>query len=115
MQGKMRESPGGVVGSMQLEPSWLAAEPRSARAMNFVGRSATIARMAATLQEARDGHGCVLLLRGDRGVGKTRTAEQLLQRGREAGVQVLTASCDRARCASPLSPFVDLLQQLAAG
>jgi len=42
----------------------------------FVGRRREIAAISSALDETQDGRGSLLLLVGDAGAGKTRTAEE---------------------------------------
>src|SRR5262245_9185478 len=45
----------------------------------FVGREVERAQIEHLLREAREGHGCALLVRGEAGVGKTALLEQALE------------------------------------
>jgi len=56
----------------------------------FVGREVERAQIEHLLREAREGHGCALLVRGEAGVGKTALLEQAL--GRAKGFRILRAS-----------------------
>src|SRR5262249_56984775 len=55
----------------------------------FVGRTAELARLGQRLRDARAGHGSVVLLEGEAGIGKTRTPEEPAQTARPAGAVVL--------------------------
>lgn len=57
----------------------------------YVGREALRARLEASLDAALGGRGRILLLAGEAGIGKTRTAELLLGRARESGADVAAA------------------------
>src|SRR5512139_400898 len=48
----------------------------------FVGRAAELARLHHTLTEASAGHGGLVMLVGEPGIGKTRTAEEFAERAR---------------------------------
>lgn len=98
---------------MHLNRSSAAAEVHTASGPGFVGRVETLQRLAATLEGARDGDGCIVLLSGDRGIGKTRTAEQLLALARDRGMEVLHARCDAEPATPVLGPWVEILSQLA--
>ncbi len=54
----------------------------------YVGRTHILARAHAALDAALAGHGRILLLVGEAGIGKTRTAELLCERGRAARAEV---------------------------
>ena len=57
----------------------------------YVGRSQTLARARSVLDSALAGHGRILFLAGEAGIGKTRTAELLADRARAARAEVTTA------------------------
>ena len=56
--------------------------------LRYVGRTHILARAHAALDAALAGHGRILLLVGEAGIGKTRTAELLCERGRAARAEV---------------------------
>ena len=56
----------------------------------FVGRQTTIAALGRFLQYAQAGEGQLVLLTGEAGAGKTRTARELAGRAQRAGVSVWT-------------------------
>src|SRR5262245_58671568 len=55
----------------------------------FVGRERELSLLRATAEDVFAGRGHVLLLTGEAGIGKTRTAQQLANYARERGMQVL--------------------------
>lgn len=57
----------------------------------YVGRSQILARARSVLDHALAGHGRILFLAGEAGIGKTRTAELLAERARAARAEVTTA------------------------
>src|SRR5262249_59271236 len=56
----------------------------------FVGREAEMDELRAALEEALSGHGRLMLLVGEPGIGKTRTAEELVTYARLRQAQVLS-------------------------
>jgi DNA-binding winged helix-turn-helix (wHTH) protein/tetratricopeptide (TPR) repeat protein len=87
--------------------------PPPARAI-FVGRERTIARLERALDAALGGAGGLVLLAGEPGIGKTRTAEELARVARERGAQVLHGRCFEGEGAPAFWPWVQVLRDLAA-
>ena len=58
-------------------------------AREFVGRSQEMESLRAALAEAKDGRGQVVMLTGEPGIGKTRTAQELASHARTQGAKVL--------------------------
>jgi DNA-binding winged helix-turn-helix (wHTH) protein len=71
----------------------------------YVGRARARAKLEAVLDAALGGRGCVLLLTGEAGIGKTRTAELLSERARAHGALTVTASGE-----TPWSPVLQSLR-----
>jgi DNA-binding winged helix-turn-helix (wHTH) protein/tetratricopeptide (TPR) repeat protein len=80
----------------------------------FVGRVRTLARLERALESAFAGHGRVVLLAGEPGIGKTRTAEEIARIARERGAQVLLARCFEGEGAPAFWPWVQLLRALGS-
>jgi len=55
----------------------------------FVGRQQEMAQLKAALDEALSGQGRLVMLTGDPGIGKTRTAQELASHAEEKGAVVL--------------------------
>src|SRR4051812_29857799 len=55
----------------------------------FVGRENEVERLRTGLEEAFEGHGRLMMLVGEPGIGKTRTAQELGTYARVRGAQVL--------------------------
>jgi tetratricopeptide (TPR) repeat protein len=60
---------------------------------SFIGRDPEMQRLDACLEQAIDGTGQLVLLVGEPGIGKTRTADELLAHARTRGARVATAVC----------------------
>jgi DNA-binding winged helix-turn-helix (wHTH) protein/tetratricopeptide (TPR) repeat protein len=71
-------------------PSAPAAAPNGSP---FLGRDRAMAALRANLEQALAGRTRVVLLVGEPGIGKTRTAEQLAAIARGAGAEVLVGRC----------------------
>ncbi|HUE97222.1 MAG TPA: AAA family ATPase, partial [Longimicrobiaceae bacterium] len=65
------------------------SQPRSTRPA-LVGRDAERTRLGQMLDAACDGHGGLVLLGGEPGVGKTRLASEILEDGRARGMLALS-------------------------
>ena len=74
----------------------------------FVGRNREMARLRAAYASARRGEGRVLLLAGEAGIGKTRTAEEFKQLVRDA--EVLVGRCYEGEGAPAFWPWVQILR-----
>ncbi len=61
--------------------------------LRFVGRSGQLAELEAALADASEGRPSLALVAGDSGVGKSRLADELARRAREAGARVLWGDC----------------------
>jgi class 3 adenylate cyclase len=83
------------------EPAVLLAHPP------FVGRAAELAKLTHHLQEARAGHGGLVLLAGEPGIGKTRLTEELAESASERGALVLAGRCYEGEWAPPYGPFAE--------
>jgi class 3 adenylate cyclase len=59
----------------------------------FVGRDDVIASLTEKLEQARGGHGSLVMLVGEPGIGKTRTAEEFAAIARHKGATVLWGRC----------------------
>ena len=55
----------------------------------FVGRRRETAELTAVLEEAWAGQGRIVMLAGEPGIGKTRTAQELATLAEQRGAQVL--------------------------
>jgi DNA-binding winged helix-turn-helix (wHTH) protein len=93
----------------------LPGEERPADPDAYVGREASLALARAALDRARAGRAQALVLAGEPGIGKTRTAEELAATAAAQGARVCTARCTAADGAPALWPWVQLARALAPG
>ena len=78
-------------------------------ASRMVGRNAQLAALEAHVTAATGGHGRIVFVAGDAGIGKTRLIRELL--ARQAGrVEVLVGQCYLEDPAVPFGPIVDALR-----
>ena len=74
----------------------------------FVGRQTEMAELTATLDAALTGQGCLIMLAGEPGIGKTRTAQELAALAEERGAQVLWGRCYEEAYTSKVNVVSDL-------
>lgn len=81
---------------------------------SYVGRDELRARLARGLDAALAGSGRILLLAGEAGIGKTRTAELLVARARAAGAEVAAAWGVDTEAMPPLWAWTRIVRALGA-
>ncbi len=82
---------------------------------DFVGRGPVLDRLDAALEDALAGRGRIVLLAGEAGIGKTRTAEEFAAAASSRGVPVHAAWCREEKGAPPYWPWVQILRGLVDG
>jgi class 3 adenylate cyclase/tetratricopeptide (TPR) repeat protein len=85
-------------------------EPRHQHLSRFVGRAAERSLLVARLDAARQGHGGLVLISGDAGVGKTRLAHELCVEARDKGMLVLTGRAFDTEGLPPYHAVVDAVR-----
>ena len=70
-----------------------------------VGRQREMAELRAAMDDARSGHGRLVMLVGEPGIGKTRTAQDLAALAEARGAQVLWGRCYEEQGAPPYWPW----------
>ncbi|MCU0670457.1 MAG: AAA family ATPase [Myxococcota bacterium] len=98
------------VGSVQVGATDLDldAAPRDA----YIGREPVLAMLRSAFDSAREGAGRLVVLSGEAGVGKTRTAREFAEQAREAGASVHYGRCWRPGFAPPYRPWVELFESM---
>jgi hypothetical protein len=76
----------------------------------FVGRDPELAQLRAAFDEAFSGHGRILMLVGEPGIGKTRTSEELATYAQLRGAQVLWGRCYEGEGAPAYWPWVQIIR-----
>jgi DNA-binding winged helix-turn-helix (wHTH) protein/tetratricopeptide (TPR) repeat protein len=79
----------------------------------FVGREALLASLRGELARAFTGSLRVLLLEGEAGIGKTRTAVELERIARSLGAGVYSGWCQENEPSGPFQPWLRMLGALA--
>jgi class 3 adenylate cyclase/tetratricopeptide (TPR) repeat protein len=80
----------------------------------FVGRSRETAELRRHVGRALNGHGSVVFVSGDAGVGKTRLVSEIAIESGDRGMRVLSGSAYEAQGMPPYLPVVDALKQYFA-
>ena len=76
----------------------------------FVGRRREMDELRVGLDDALSGHGRLLMLVGEPGIGKTRTSEEFATYARLRGAQVLWGRCYEGEGAPVYWPWVQLIR-----
>src|SRR6476661_6330688 len=79
------------------------------------GRAAELRTLMAAWTAARAGHGRVVLITGEAGIGKTRLVAELARRAENAGARTAIGAGVDVGGAAPLATWQELVPQLAAG
>ena len=74
----------------------------------LVGRERDLATLRERLASALAGHGSLVLISGEAGIGKTTLAEALCQEAAEQGALVLVGRCYDLTETPPYGPWVGL-------
>jgi len=76
----------------------------------FVGRDRELGQLRDAFDDALSGRGRILMLVGEPGIGKTRTAEELATYARLRGAQVLWGRCYEGEGAPAYWPWVQIIR-----
>jgi DNA-binding winged helix-turn-helix (wHTH) protein/tetratricopeptide (TPR) repeat protein len=97
--------------STSTAPSSLdAKEAGAANETPFIGRTQVMATLQHALATAAGGRGQLVLMTGEPGIGKTRTADELAHLARARQVRVLLGRCYEGEGAPPFWPWVQILR-----
>ena len=77
--------------------------------MRLVGRDREVEALRAAITAAARGHGQVVLIEGEPGIGKTRLVETASEHARVAGFEVSVGGCDDLAPAQPFGPLLAAL------
>ncbi|MBI1817887.1 MAG: AAA family ATPase [Deltaproteobacteria bacterium] len=80
---------------------------------SFVGRTEELATLHKAADDACAGHGRLILLSGEPGIGKTRTAEELAAYARHLGARSLWGRCYEGEGAPAFWPWVQIVRSAA--
>ena len=77
----------------------------------FVGRAAQLKRLIARFDEMTRGNGAVAMLRGEAGIGKSRTLEEFADHATQTGALVLHGACYDGDWQPPYGPFAEAIAE----
>ena len=76
----------------------------------FVGRQQEMGKLKTVLEDVLSGQGQLLMLMGEPGIGKTRTAQELAAYAERSGARVLWGWCYEGEGAPPYWPWIQPLR-----
>ena len=85
-------------------------EPGSAGRSTLVGREVELHTIAAMLDRATNGRGCVVNVVGPAGIGKTRLVSEAVELAKTLGVQVYSTHCESHTSDIPFAVLARLLR-----
>ncbi len=86
------------------------AKPVAGRRGPMVGRLKERAMLERALEHATVGHGSLVLVSGEPGIGKTRLTEELASMASNGGAVALLGHCVQAEGAPPYAPWIEILE-----
>jgi DNA-binding CsgD family transcriptional regulator/tetratricopeptide (TPR) repeat protein len=91
-----------------------SSPPASSHERRFVGRHSELRTLHRALQEAVAGQPGIALLAGEPGIGKTRTAQEMIEFATRHEVLALWGRCPEEPGAPPYWPWVQLIRRYCA-
>jgi len=92
----------------RIELPWMTRSPT--QLTPWVARPAEEALLGAAVESASKGHGAAFILVGASGIGKTRLAEETVQRAERAGFRVLRGRAFPGEVAPPYSHWAEMIR-----
>lgn len=77
---------------------------------SFIGRQQELGTVTTALDEALAGHGQIVMLAGEPGIGKTRTSQEIASIAESRGAQVLWGRCYEGQGAPPYWPWIQIIR-----
>jgi tetratricopeptide (TPR) repeat protein len=103
-------SPGLVVILQRQGPQPGVSPTLAAPGPPLIGRETELGRLRAWLREASRGHGRLVLLTGEAGIGKSRLLQELATGAARQGVRVVAGRAYEAEQILPFRPWIDALR-----
>jgi DNA-binding SARP family transcriptional activator len=97
-----------------LDGSTVQPRPGRRAAGAFVGRNREVEELSAALDDAAAGRGRLFLVSGESGLGKTRLADEVASRAKDAGLRLLWGRSAKAEGAPPYWLWSQALRPLQA-
>src|SRR5512140_3706052 len=79
--------------------------------MELIEREQQLQKLAETWNQVKAGKGCIALISGEAGIGKTSLIERFVAEQRRSA-RVLWGACDDMFSPQPLGPFLDIALQI---
>ena len=89
------------------------ASRRKSHRTPLIGRAGEMAQLERQIEQAEAGHGAVVMIGGELGVGKTRLVDELVTATRERGFLTLIGHCYEAEGTLPFMPWVEHQEYVA--
>ncbi|PWU04658.1 MAG: hypothetical protein C5B51_16385 [Terriglobia bacterium] len=96
--------------AMPLGQGGSAGAPRGGVRITLIGREQERARIMQSLDAAVAGHGSLLLISGEPGIGKTYLTRAILEEAVRRGCFTAIGHCYEAEGAPPYVPFIEMLE-----
>ncbi len=80
----------------------------------FVGRERELAALEALVERLAQGHGAIVAIAGEPGIGKSRTAQALADLAADRGIQALWGRCNEEPGAPPYWPWAQIFDRWVA-
>jgi serine/threonine protein kinase/tetratricopeptide (TPR) repeat protein len=109
LNGLKTEVDSGETEPAQENPQ-LPMEPAIVYRTPVVGRASEQSELTALLEKAEQGHGSLVMISGDPGVGKTRLVWDLAQQAHDKSFNCLMGHCSEMEGAAPYLPWVEMLE-----
>ena len=101
--------------ALDSDASPASGDTRAARSnVQFVGRKRELFELCAGLEQALAGNGGLLLLAGEPGIGKTRTAVELAHIAMDRGARVIWGRCNEWEGSPSYWPWLQVIRTLIA-
>ncbi len=97
-------------GALALAPLSLQPATPHAPEAPLVGRHAEMVALAEALDAAFEGHGRMVALEGEAGIGKSRLGAEVQERAGQRGAHALVGRCYETERTLPLAPWLDAIR-----
>lgn len=89
-----------------------APQARAEAAIPLIGRDNEFSELKRLLQEAIAGHGSMVMIDGEPGIGKSHLARAILEEARRQGALGIVGHCYEMEGAPPYAPFIEVLEYI---
>jgi serine/threonine protein kinase/tetratricopeptide (TPR) repeat protein len=108
------QSIGEVISDLERVCQLLAQgdRPETSPETRVIGREQEIARLKHALSQAMAGHGSMVMIGGEPGIGKSHLARALVEEARRRGALAVIGHCYEMEGAPPYAPFIEILEYI---